>query len=274
MYIFLNGKIVHLRDAKIAICDHGFLYGDAVYETLRTVKGFPWLFKEHFVRLKNSAKSLGIPVQYKESDLIRWISALIKKNKLKESKIRITLSRGCNDFDFTSCKKPTIVIEAHPLALLPKKIYDEGVNAVTFRAERPFPDIKSTSMLPSIMARKEAKKKKAYEAFLVDHKGNATEGSISNFFIIKKNIIYTPKEGALKGTVCAYLAKLLAKNYRVTFKNIPHKTLYSCDEMFLTSTVKGVVPVVSLDGKKIGNGKVGAITREIISHFTHSLYGN
>jgi len=261
MFVCLNGKIVSKKAANISVCDHGFLYGDAIYETMRTTRGKPWLLNEHLRRLRQSAQTLGIRVPWTNAQLKTLVSRLKKKNGNKESRIRITVSRGCNDFDFSTCKKPTLLIEANKLKLPLRKIYIEGVSAITYKIERPTPEIKSNSMLPSIMAMRESKKKKVFEAFMVDHKGNVTEGSTSNIFIVKKSEIITPKDEILKGTVRNFIIK------KTTTKeaNILLKNLYEADEVFLTSSIKSAVPVVKIDGKKIGNGKVGPVTKSIIN---------
>lgn len=261
MFVCLNGKIVSKKNANISFCDHGFLYGDAVYETMRTIKGKPWLLNEHLRRLRHSASALGIRVPLTNGQLSAMIAGLLKKNGDKESRIRITVSRGESGFDFSTCGKPTLLIEANKLKLPPRKIYAEGVSAITCKIERPFPEIKSTSMLPSIITIREAKKKKVYEGFMIDHKGNVTEGAVSNIFIVRKGEIITPKDGILEGTA----RNFIMKKAKVKSENISQKKLYEADEVFLTSSIRGAVPVVKIDGKKIGNGKVGPITKNIIN---------
>ncbi|MFC1655461.1 aminotransferase class IV [Patescibacteria group bacterium] len=261
MFVYLNGKIVSKKDANISVCDNGFLYGDAIFETMRTVNGKLWLLNEHLKRLRQSARILGIRVPLTNAQLTNLISRLQKKNGHKESRIRITISRGCNGFDFTTCKKPTFLIEVNKLKLPPRKIYIEGVSAITYKIERPIPEFKSNSMLPSIMAIREAKKKKAFEAFMIDRNGNVTEGSTSNVFIVKKGKIITPKDGILKGTVRNFIMKKTATKE----VNISLKKLHGADEVFLTSSIKSAVPVVKIDGKKIGTGKVGPVTKSIIN---------
>jgi branched-chain amino acid aminotransferase len=258
MYVCLNGKFVDHKKALIPTSDHGFLYGDAVYETLRTRNGELWLFEQHMKRLKKSAKAVGIKVP--SLDFEELIEELIKKNKLKEARVRITLSRGSNNFEFNSCKKPLLLIEAKPLKLPPKEVIEKGVSVISYQIERTKPKIKSTSMLPAVLAQREAKKKNAYEALLVNNEGYVTECSYSNIFIVKNNKLKTPKKDILEGTVRNYIiAHYKTKRKKLTLRNVK-----KADEVFITSTIKGVVPVVKIDGKKIGNGHVGPITQKLM----------
>lgn len=253
------------------LCDHGLLYGDGVYETLRTINGDVWLFSEHITRLRKSAGSMGIEIPYTDNDLKSLTERLIHKNGHKESRIRITVTRGCNDFDFVSCKNPTLIIEAKQLRTPPKKLYQKGAHVITCKITRPAPQIKSTSMLPSILAYREAKRKNVFEALLVDEEGCITEASMSNFFAIQRKTIYTSDKNILEGTVRNYLIKLLRSEFKIKFSPIQRKKIYDYDELFVTSTVKGVVPVVKVDNRNISEGKVGPVVSEIMQIFTNSL---
>jgi branched-chain amino acid aminotransferase len=248
MHVILNGKLVPKNKAKISVFDRGFKFGDAIYETLRTIKGDAWLLTEHLKRLRNSAKTLGIKVPLTNREFEHYIKRLHKKNKHKESRIRITLSRD-----------QTILIEAEKLTK-PRNL-SKGVKAITFKAERTAPEIKSTNMLPSILARREANKKNAYEALLVDRKGNITEGAFSNVFAVSNGRLITPKKGILEGTVRNYIIK---KYPKVRIANIPASKIHSYDEIFITSSTFGVVPIIKVDGKPINNGTIGRITQYII----------
>lgn len=270
MYI-LNGKFVEKKTASIPLCDHGLLYGDGIYETLRTVNGSIWLFADHMKRFRRSADATGLEIPYTNNQLKSLIEKLILKNRYQESRIRITLTRGCNDFDFASCKNPTLIIEAKKLKTPKKNLYKKGATAITYKITRPAPHIKSTSMLPSILAYRQAKNQNVFEALLVNEKEFITEASMSNFFAIKNQILYTPKENILHGTVRNYLIKLLKTRFEIKFLPISHKELYDCDELFITSTIKGVVPLVKVDNRNISDGNVGFKTREIMQIFANSL---
>ena len=262
MYYVLNGKFVESKRCVIPVTDHGFLYGDAVYETMRTCSGKVWLFDEHFKRFISSAKVLGLEIPYKKSEIYEQIVGLIKKNRLKEARIRITLSRGSNELDFGPAKNPTFLVEAKKLTFPPKELYEKGISAVTFEIERPMAKVKTTSMLPSILAYQYALKKKAHEAFLVDHRGRITEGSMSNVFFVKNGKVLTPKKYLLEGTV----RKLIIKETRAKQTTVKYRDLPKMDEAFISSTTKGIMPVTKINGKKVGDGKVGPITKKVTEY--------
>lgn len=245
MYVILNKKLV--RNAKISIEDRGFKFGDGIYETIRTIDGKPWLLLEHLRRLRNSAKLLKMKIQLTNAEFKSSIERLIKKNNYPESRIRITVSRS-----------GTCLIEATKLK--PVKA-PNGVSVITYKAERSMPLAKSTNMMPSILARIEAEKNKAYEALLVDRNGNITEGAYSNIFVVKNNQLITPKDDILEGTTRNYIIKKYAKT---KLASIPAKNIYNYDEIFITSSTNGVIPVVKVDGRPINNGKIGRLTKQII----------
>jgi branched-chain amino acid aminotransferase len=261
MDVCLNGKFIEKNDAMISIADHGFLYGDGVYETLRTVNGKLWLIDEHLKRLRESLETVGIKMEWKNNEIVNLAKVLMERGSADEYRVRLTVTRGSNHFDMETSPNPTLLIEAVPLTAPSNKIYENGVSAITFDGERPFPLVKSTSMLTSIMARREVARGKVFEAFLVDRNQNVTEGSISNIFAISGEVIYTPKERILEGTVRNLLIELLQNEFEVRITSIAKKDINDFDEVFLTSSIKGIVPVVEIDGKRIGDGKVGKVTK-------------
>ncbi len=248
MYVILNKKLILQNKAMISVMDRGFKFGDAIYETMRTINGKPWLLAEHLKRLRNSAKILQIKVPLTNKELTYQITRLIKKNNHKESRIRITLSRD-----------ETLLIEATKLTK--PRNFTKGVTAITYKAERTLPQAKSTNMLPSILARREAEKHKAYEALLVDRHNNITEGAFSNVFAVKNGELITPKDGILEGTTRNYIIK---KYPKVRLAPIPLHKIHTYDEIFVTSSTFGAVPIIKVDGKPINNGKIGRITQNII----------
>lgn len=245
MYVILNKKFVRVKDAKVSIEDRGFKFGDGIYETIRTIDGKPWLLLEHLKRLRQSAKLLKMKVPLINAEFKHHIERLIKKNKHKESRIRITISRT-----------GTSLIEATRLVR-----HKGPVSAITFKGERTMPKAKSTNMLTSILGRIEAEKKKAYEALLIDRNGNITEGAYSNVFVVKNNQLYTPKDDILEGTTRNYI---LNKWPKIKLAPIKAKNIYDYDEIFITSSTNGAIPVVKVDGRPINNGKIGKLTKQII----------
>jgi branched-chain amino acid aminotransferase len=271
MIVFLNGKFVDAEDAKISVFDHGFLYGDGVYETLRTYNGKIWQTEKHIARLRKSAKLLSIKVSWSTVQIKKWLEILIKKNEFKESRIRLTVTRGENKFNFKTCVNPSILIVAEKLKLQPKRIYKKGVNVVTAKIERFLPAAKSISLLPLITGRSRINSR-IYEAIFVTREGFVTEGTVTNIFIVKKSVLITPKDKILLGTTRGFVIKLAREaSLRVRIMNFKVSELQGADEVFITNAPRGIVPVCKVDGKKIGNGKVGEITGMLMKIFSDKV---
>ncbi|MBU0668413.1 aminotransferase class IV [Patescibacteria group bacterium] len=255
MFICLNGKFVTESEAKVSVFDHGFLYGDGIYETFRTFGGEVWALNEHLERLQRSAGKIMIDMPYSKEAVGRWVYRLVKENGFKESRIRITLTRGCNDFDFGKSKKPTLVIQATLLKEEPKAFYERGVDLITFKGERFLPEIKSISLLPLATARRELKGSKAYEAIFVDEKGFVREGTITNVFIIKSGVLLTPNSRVLPGTMRDMVMRLAREiGIRARTADFTARKLFVADEVFITNSLRGIMPVRAVDGRKIGTG--------------------
>ena len=263
MIVYLNGKFINANDAKISIFDPGFLYGDGIFETLRTYNGEIWQMEEHLERLYESAKMRGWKLHVKPSEIAEAVSKTVKKNNFKESRVRITITPGV--------KQPTVFIWCQPLLALPKRVYSRGVSAITFPLERPFPQMKTTSMQPLLIARAEMLKKRAFEALLINSKGYITEGTWTNVFIVRKKKIITPRLGVLLGTTRSTVLKLAKKLFRIKFKDITRREVLNADECFVTNAPKGIVPIVKIDGEKIGTGRVGPITKHLMKEFEKKI---
>lgn len=264
MIVYLNGKFINARDAKIPIFDPGFLYGDGIFETLRTYRGKIWQMEEHLERLYESAKMRGWKLHLKPEQIAQAIEKTVAKNDFKESRVRITITPGV--------QTPTLFIWCQPLEKLPKKVYSRGVSAITFPLERPFPQMKTTSMQPLLIARAEMAKKRAFEALLINCKGYITEGTWTNVFIVRKKKIITPRLGVLLGTTRSTVLKLAKPLLRVKFKDISRRELLNADECFVTNAPKGIVPIVRVDNEKIGTGRVGPITKHLMKEFDKKIW--
>lgn len=265
VYVFLNGRIVPEKDAKIAVSDHGFLYADGVYETLRTFNGKIWQVREHLRRLRGSAKLIGLDVPWADGKLQEWLEKTVKKNGFAESRIRLTVTRGSNHFDFGPAKKSTILIQVARLVGESDEV-KRGVKVVTVKFDRLLPLSKSVSLLPMVLAMREASAKKAYEGLFMDCQNHVLEGSRTNVFIVKKGVLITPKEKILLGTTRNFIIKLAKKNgIKVIERKIGLKELYEADEVFISNAPKGIIPVKQVDGRKIGGP--GEMTRTLIDHY-------
>jgi len=273
MLVYVNGKFIPKEEALISVFDHGYLYGDGIYETLRAYNGRIFLLSKHLTRLKQSADavalSLPLPIE-KIGDALR---EALTVNKLHEAYLRIQISRGPGDIglDPALCPAPTMVIITKPFKDYPSELYDKGVPVALVRTRRNHPlaldpAIKSTNFLNNILAKIESIKAGAYEGILLNWEGYVAEGTISNIFLVKKGIVTTPslETGILEG-VTRDLVMHLARKARIPVREalIKPKDLADADECFLTNTTVEVLPVTSVNCEAVGNGSPGAITKTL-----------
>ncbi|MFH1541474.1 MAG: aminotransferase class IV [bacterium] len=259
---------------KVSVVDRGFLYGDGVFESLRTYNGKAFLLEEHIKRLLKGAKTLKIrnlpgPRQIKLAVLNE-----LRVIRYKESYIKIIITRGNakgHGLDpAKSTGKPTIIVLVEKLKELPKKVYETGWSAIISTIKRP--DVPSSRLktlcyVDAILAKIEAKKVGADEAFLLDENGNLTDGTVSNIFIVKDGIISTPSiESPILAGVTRKLVIKLAKEsaFPVEEKSFSTKELFTADECFVTSSGIGIMPVTRIWKKKIGSGKPGFATEKLM----------
>jgi branched-subunit amino acid aminotransferase/4-amino-4-deoxychorismate lyase len=258
--VCLNGRFLEEDKAFVSINDAGFLYGEGIYETLRTVHGEILNLSGHLARLKRSADYVGIPLPSRTT-LERWLQGTVKRAQTFYThhalRIRLTVSGGLHDFD-ADPKKPTVLITVRPLEEVHEEQRMHGLTGVTYSIERPFPVAKTTNMVPTLMARRYMRKKKAYEVLFVDHRGYVTEGSVSNVFLVQNGRLVTPKFFLLAGTTRERIFKLAPKmGWKIHEKDVLLEELYAAEEVFICNAPRGVVPMVEMDGRMIGNGKVG-----------------
>lgn len=246
MKVYLNGDFLKAEQAKISVFDHGFLYGDGVFETLQFDHGEIFHLKEHLLRLHQSAEAIRLLVP--KIDFFTVIKKLIEINGLKKARIRITLTRGENNYNFITCDHPTLLITAAPFIEKRQDFY-HGTKCCTIWLERPFPHIKTIQLLPSTLAQQKMFAESADECFFVNHKGEITEGSVSNFFAIKNGTIYTPPlDVCLNGTMRQKIKKL-CEEIKIPFIETPllYNKIESFDEAFWTNAIVGIVPIKQLD---------------------------
>jgi len=268
MIVFLNGKFVDEKQAKVSVFDHGFLYGDGIYETLRTYDGKIWQLDEHLKRLRKSARMLKIDVPWKDAQLSSWLLKLLKMNGFDESRIRITVTRGLNDFDFSGGKKPTLLMVVQKFKKEPASVYEKGVDVVLLPWKRILPEAKSISLLPMILGQQFVVKKKAYEGLFLGEKDEVLEGTITNVTAVFGNVLVAPSRGVLAGCTQEMVLKLAKKNgFKIENRQLFLSELLKADEVFLTNAPRGIIPVRSIDGKKIGNGEPGSVTIQLLSQF-------
>jgi len=281
MKIYINGQLVDKKDAKVSVFDHGFLYGDGVFEGIRSYDCLVFKLKEHIDRLFESAHSIMLRIPMTKQALTKAIIDTLKANKLKDGYVRIIVSRGVGDLGLDPRKcagKETVIIIADKIALYPKKLYDKGMEIITVPTIRNIceavnPQIKSLNYLNNILAKIEAINAGYQEAVMLDHLGYIVECTGDNIFEVKRGELYTPPQcmGSLRGitrdTVLALAKKLKLPAHEHV---ITRHELYISDECFLTGTAAEIIPVVKVDGRVIGTGKPGAITKKILQAF-HKL---
>jgi branched-chain amino acid aminotransferase len=267
-YCYFNEKIIPAGKAHISPRDLGILRGYAVFDVMCTQNGKPFLFSEHWKRLRGSAKELGLVIPLKSKEYERIILKLVKANGFKKSTVRTVLSGGISSDGFSLDKgKETFYILVDEFKELPKEVFEKGARAITLEYAREIPRAKIASYIFSIRNYHRKIKAKALEMIYVKD-GIALEASTSNFFIVKNGIVITPKEEILLG-ITRNLSVRLAKKakLKVEEREVKLSELFDADEVFLSATNKDIVPVVRIDGKKIGDGKVGETTKKMMEFF-------
>ena len=275
--IYIDGKLLDKSEARISVFDHGLLYGDGVFEGIRSYNGLIFKLTEHLVRLYESAKSIGLSIPLSLPELTQAIIRTLKANQLKDAYIRLIVTRGVGDLglDPAKCPTPTIIIIADKIALYPEECYKNGLELITASTRRSIPEavnpqIKSLNYLNNILAKIEATNSGVMEAIMLNQNGYLVECSGVNIFVIKKEQILTPPcfLGALKGITRDTIIELAREEkLKVREEIMTRHDLFNSDESFLTGTAAEIIPVVKVDGRTIGNGKPGKITARLLNGF-------
>lgn len=275
--IYLDGRYVPEEEALVSVFDHGFLYGDGVFEGIRSYNGRVFRLDEHLARFYDSAKSIMLTIPESYEEMKEAILQTIRANKLQDSYIRAVVSRGKGDLglDPRKCEKATTVIIASSISLYPEELYEQGLAVITVATRRNAPDaldpqIKSLNYLNNILVKIEANRAGVMEAVMLNGQGYVAEGTGDNIFIVKNSKVITPPSyvGALPGITRDVIMELAAAaGYTVLERPFTRHELYVADECFLTGTAAEVIPVIDVDGRQIGDGKPGAITNDLITRF-------
>jgi len=276
MIIYYDGKYVPEDQAKVSVFDHGFLYGDGVFEGIRAYNGKVFRLKEHLDRLYDSAKTIDLQPPISKEEMTEAICETLRKNNLTDAYIRPIITRGVGDLglDPRKCPKPSVIIIAITWGAMYGDLYEKGLKAVTVSvrrnpAESMPPNVKSLNYLNNILAKIEANYKGGDEAIFFDTNGYISEGSGDNLYIVKNGEIVTPPTlNNLRGITRMVLIES-AKSLGITVKeqNIGYFDLYTADEMICTGTAAEVAPITWVDGRTIGSGKTGPITRQLMASF-------
>jgi branched-chain amino acid aminotransferase len=275
--IFLSGKFVKKEEAVVSVYDHGFLYGDGVFEGIRVYSGNVFRLENHLKRLYESAHSIMLTIPYTLEEMTQIIVETIRMNELRSAYIRVVVSRGPGNLglDPSSCSMPRVIVIAEELTLYPEELYEKGlkVGSVATRRNRPdvlSPQIKSLNYLNNILVKLEANQAGVDEALMLNDQGYVTEGSADNIFIIKNGVIYTPPVylGALEGITRNAIIELARKNgYELKEQPFTRHDVYIADEVFLTGTAIEVIAVNEVDTRQIKDGKPGPITNHLLNEF-------
>lgn len=277
--VFLDGQLLPKADAKISVYDHGLLYGDGVFEGIRVYNNKVFLFEEHLDRLWESARAIRLEIPMTRAEMVDATNRTVLANNLPGGSgyIRLVVTRGSGalGLDPNKCSHPQVIIIVDTITLYPPKMYAEGMSIITASTIRNHPQalsprIKSLNYLNNIMAKLEGLDAGCQEALMLNHKGEVAECTGDNIFIVKSGVLKTPSNeaGTLDGITRRAVIRL-ARDLSVPFWEGPltRHDIYVADECFLTGTAAEVIPVTSIDKRKIGSGEPGPITKKLLAAF-------
>ena len=277
MLIYIDGEFLPKAEAKVSVFDHGLLYGDGVFEGIRSYNGRVFKLDEHLERLYDSAKSIMLQIPIPIETMKETVLETLRRNHLSEAYIRLVITRGVGDLglDPDKCPKPSIIIIADKIALYPQKFYEDGLEIVTASVRKNYPEainprIKSLNYLNNILAKIEGKQSGAVEVLMLNADGYVAECSGDNIFWLKNEVLVTPPVhmGILEGVTRNSVIDLARDaGMRVEERVFTRHDLYIADECFLTGTAAEVIPVVKIDRRVIGNGQPGKVTEKLIAAF-------
>jgi branched-chain amino acid aminotransferase len=259
------------EDAKISVFDRGFLYGDSVYETLRTAKGRVVELGAHLDRLRHSAAGIAFELPFADEDISEALRRTVAAADNPESRIRVIVTRGTGpiNLDTRVAESPMLVIMVTPLEVPSREVYLRGISALVVGREGSIrPGLKTGNYLGNILALRQAHEQGADDAILCNDDGAVAEGATSNLFMVRDGQVHTPSlvTGLLAGITRGVIIRLLDEklHLRTTERIIQADELHAADELFLTSSVRGVMPVTTLDGQPVGEGTAGPVSRQIM----------
>jgi len=281
--IWLDGKLVDEKDAKISVFDHGLLYGDGVFEGIRVYNSRVFELEAHIRRLYDSAKAIRLEVPMSRSKLISAVEKTVEANGVIDGYIRLLVTRGVGTLGLNPfiCENSRLIIIADNIQLYPEELYEKGMKVISATTVRNHPlaippQVKSMNYLNNILAKIEALDYEVPEAIMYNHEGYVAEATGDNVFIVRDGVIYTPpaEAGSLEGVTQGVVIRLAKEeNFEVFEKNLTRFDLYVCDEFFLTGTAAEVIGIVEIDGRGIGDGKPGPITKLLRKKFFKYAHG-
>jgi branched-chain amino acid aminotransferase len=275
--VWINGKLFDKAEAKISVFDHGLLYGDGVFEGIRIYAGKVFRLREHLDRLYESARHIFLEIPFPREQIAQAVLDTVQANAKQEGYIRLVVTRGPGTLglDPRKCSEPQVIIIVDDISLYPPDSYEKGLRVITASVIRNHPNalnprIKSLNYLNNILAKIEAERAGCPEAIMLNHNGEVAECTADNIFLVKHGILRTPHlaAGILEG-VTRNLVLELAREAKIPVQEtaLTRHDVYSADECFLTGTAAEVAPIVECDGRPIGNGKPGPLTRQLRERF-------
>jgi branched-chain amino acid aminotransferase len=275
--VYLSGRLCERDEARISVYDHGLLYGDGVFEGIRVYGGRIFRCREHLARLFHGARAIALQIPMTAEELVEAMEATLAANGLVDGYIRLVVTRGVGTLgiDPAECADPQVIIIADSIALYPAKYYEQGLEIVTASTVRNLPSainprIKSLNYLNNILAKIEGARAGAAEALMLNHMGHVAECTGDNIFVAEGGRLATPPlhAGILGGVTRGVVLELAREaGIEAAERDMTLFDVYAADECFLTGTAAEIVPVVRLDGRQIGDGRPGAITRRLLRLF-------
>jgi len=275
--VYIDGKFYSKSEAKISVYDHGLLYGDGVFEGIRAYNGSVFKLREHIDRLYESAHTIMLRIDKSKEEIIKAVVDTLKKNNLRDSYIRLVVTRGCGDLglDPRKCARPTIIVITDTIRLHDGDQKEKGMTAIIAWVRRDAIDatsheIKSLNYMNSVLAKIEANNAGADEAISLERSGYVCEGVAENIFIVHDGQIFTPRSstGALPGITAQVVMRIGAKlGYAVNYRNISPHDLFRANEVFFTGTAAEIVSVREINKRVIGGGKPGPVTKRLIEEY-------
>jgi branched-chain amino acid aminotransferase len=280
--IYINGKLFDKAEAKISVYDHGLLYGDGVFEGIRVYEGKVFRLREHVDRLYESARHIQLEIPMSREKMADAITSTVQANDRRNGYIRALVTRGAGTLglDPRKTSDPQVIIIVEDISLYPRELYEHGLDIITAGTMRSHPAaldprVKSLNYLNNIMAKIEAIQAGCLEALMLNHKGEVAECTGDNIFIIKRGTLKTPPlDAGVLGGITRGAVIEIARTLQIPVQEtaLTRHDIYTADECFLSGTAAEVIPVVKCDGRPIGTGKPGPLTKQLRERF-HQLTG-
>jgi branched-chain amino acid aminotransferase len=264
---YVNGAFVPAMQAALPLNDLGIVRGYGVFDLLRTYGKTPFRLRDHLKRLESSAGQIGLELPWSTEELEDVVMQTYKRNEIPNASIRIVVTGGPSGNFMTPQGNPSLAVMVHPITPYPAHSYTEGCKATSTLVPHAMPTVKSLNYIGAIMAMNDAAESGAVEAIYLDDHDRLTEGTRANLFVIRGNLLITPREGVLKGITRQVLLEIASGHFEVVEGPIHYHDLAALDEAFLTSTTKEILPLVQIDEHVIGTGKPGPQTKRITELF-------